>query len=174
MTYDIELERTEQGLTPGRSDADPGVGDVGPDIGHVDPDIGLPRLRLTGEQWAAWHRVVDRVSREFGPVGTERFPYSLMLETAGPPGRVQLDYYGDSATIEVPYRHSGPAALSVMELAYGIARVVEDETGLTGHDHEVDQPTRTGDPARAAARMSGITDWAQSHLTQHLPPVSAT
>ncbi|WAL69119.1 hypothetical protein ORV05_15550 [Amycolatopsis cynarae] len=63
------------------------------------------------------------------------------------------------------YRYSGPAALEVMELAYRIARIVEEESGLTGHDFEVDQPTRTGDPAKAAARLSRISDWAQHHLS---------
>ncbi|MET8746153.1 hypothetical protein [Streptomyces sp. NPDC004728] len=52
-----------------------------------------------------------------------------------------------------------------MELAYRMARIVEDECGLIGHDFEVDQPTRTGDPVKAVFRMSGVSDWAQHHLT---------
>ncbi|MGW0537419.1 hypothetical protein [Streptomyces sp. NPDC003032] len=52
-----------------------------------------------------------------------------------------------------------------MELAYRIARIVEDESGLTGHDFEVGQPTRTGDPVKAAVRLSGVSDWAQHHLS---------
>ncbi|MGW1409008.1 hypothetical protein [Streptomyces sp. NPDC002403] len=78
---------------------------------------------------------------------------------------MQLDHCGDTAQIEVAYRHSGPAALEVMELAYRIARIVEDESDLTGHDFEVDQPIRTGDPARAAVRLSDVSDWAQHHLS---------
>lgn len=78
---------------------------------------------------------------------------------------MQLDYCGDTASIEVSYRYPGPAALEVMELACRVARIVEDESGLTGHDFEVDQPTRTGDPAEAAARLSGVSAWARHHLS---------
>ncbi|MCM2393874.1 hypothetical protein [Streptomyces albipurpureus] len=55
--------------------------------------------------------------------------------------------------------------MAVTELAYRIACIVEEETGLTGHDFEVEQPNRTGDPVRAAARPSGASDWAQQHST---------
>ncbi|MEK0096969.1 hypothetical protein WDA79_00335 [Streptomyces sp. A475] len=50
------------------------------------------------------------------------------------------------------------------ELAYRVARIVEDESGLTGHDFEVDQPTRTGAPAKAAARLSSVSDWGTPSL----------
>lgn len=131
-----------------------------------DPDADLPQLRPTDAQRDEWDRILGRVSRDVGPVESEEFPYSLTLETVGPPGRVQLDYCGDTAHIEVAYHHSGPAALEVMELAYRIACIVEDESGLTGHDFEVGQPTRTGDPVKAAVRLSGVSDWAQHRLSQ--------
>ena len=50
-------------------------------------------------------------------------------------------------------------------MVYRIARIVEEESDLTGHDFEVDQPTRTGDPIKAAARLTGVSDWAQHHLS---------
>ncbi|MGR4853931.1 hypothetical protein [Streptomyces sp. LARHCF252] len=157
MTYDIMLVRVQPGLTLqqtlDRLNAD------------FDPDADLPLLRLTQAQRNEWDRILRRVSRDIDPVVSEEYLYSLTLETVGPPGRVQLDYCGDTAHIEVAYRHSGPAALEVMELAYRIARIVEDESGLTGHDFEVDQPTRTGDPVKAAARLSGVSGWAQHHLS---------
>ncbi|MFZ3492409.1 hypothetical protein ACODT5_04065 [Streptomyces sp. 5.8] len=159
MTYDIILVRVQPGLTLqgtlDRLNAD------------FDPDADLPLLRLTDAQRNEWDRILGRVSRDIGPVESAEYLYSLTLETVGPPGRVQLDYCGDTAHIEVAYRHSGPAALEVMEvmeMAYRIARIVEDETSLTGHDFEVDQSTRTGDPAKAALRLSGVSDWARHHL----------
>jgi hypothetical protein len=156
VTYDIMLVRVRPGLTLQET------------LDHVnmdfDPDADLPQLRLTHGQRNEWDRILRRVSRDIGPVESEEYLYSLTLETIGPPGRVQLDYCGDTAHIEVAYRHSGPAASGVMELAYRIARIVEDESGLTGHDFEVDQPTRTGDPVKAATRLSGVSDWAQRHL----------
>ncbi|MBP2403059.1 hypothetical protein [Streptomyces syringium] len=157
MTYDITLVRVRPGLTLqetlDRLNAD------------FDPDADLPLLRLTDAQRAEWGRILERVSREVGSVESEEYLYSLTLETVGPPGRVQFDYCGDTANIEVAYRHSGPAALAVMERAYRIARIVEEESGLTGHDFEVDQPTWSGDPVKAAARLSGVSGWAQQHLS---------
>ncbi|MEU5323788.1 hypothetical protein AB0G67_44695 [Streptomyces sp. NPDC021056] len=157
MTYDIMLVRVQPGLTLQETLDRLNVG--------FDPDAGLPLLRLTDAQRDEWDRILGRVRRDIGSVESEEYLYSLTLETVGPPGRVQLDYCGDTAHIEVAYRHSGPAALAVMELAYRIAHIVEDESDLTGHDFEVGQPTRDGDPVKAAARLSGVSDWAQHHLS---------
>ncbi|TGN79472.1 hypothetical protein E5083_07550 [Streptomyces bauhiniae] len=157
MSYDITLVRVQPGLTLqetlDRLNAD------------FDPDGDLPPLRLTRAQRNEWGRILRRVSRDIGPVESEEYLYSLTLETVGPPGRVQLDYCGDTGHIEVAYRHAGPATSEVMKLAYRIARIVEEESSLTGHDFEVDQPTRTGDPAIAAARLSSVSEWTQHHLS---------
>ncbi|MEU3836242.1 hypothetical protein [Streptomyces microflavus] len=157
MTYDIMLVRIPADSTlhetVARLDAD------------FAPDADLPLLRLTDGQRAAWDRILDRVSGEVGAVESVEYPYSLMFETVGPPGRVQFDYYGDTANVEVAYRHAGAGASAVMELAYRIARIAEEESGLTGYDFEVDQPVRTGDPAKAAARLGAVSDWAQQHLS---------
>ncbi|MFB6678967.1 hypothetical protein ACFCWG_42515 [Streptomyces sp. NPDC056390] len=157
MTYDIMLVRVQPGLTLQETLDRLNAG--------FDPDADLPLLRLTDAQRAEWDRILDRVSREIGSVESEEYRHGLTLETVGPPGRVQLDYCGDTANIEVAYRRWGPAALAVMELAYRIAHIVEEETGLTGHDFEVGQPTRTGSPVKAAARLSGVSDWAHQHLS---------
>ncbi|MEU0759134.1 hypothetical protein ABZ351_05535 [Streptomyces microflavus] len=157
MTYDIMLVRIPADSTlhetVARLDAD------------FDPDADLPLLRLTDGQRAAWDRILDRVSGEIGAVESVEYLYSLMFETVGPPGRVQFDYCGDTAVVEVAYHHSGAGASAVMELAYRIARIAEEESGLTGYDFEVDQPVRTGDPAKAAARLGAVSDWAQHHLS---------
>ncbi|MER6910425.1 hypothetical protein ABT354_01930 [Streptomyces sp. NPDC000594] len=129
-----------------------------------DPDADPDPLRLTDGERAGWDRLLDRVTREIGPVEPQEYPYSLSFWSDGPHGSVLFQYYGNTAAIEIPYRWSGPAALPVMELAYRIARLAEDECGLTGHDFEVDQPTRTGDPVRAATLFGGVTDWAHRHI----------
>ncbi|MYR94350.1 hypothetical protein GTY67_08050 [Streptomyces sp. SID8374] len=157
MTYDIMLVRI-----PADSTLHEAVDRLN---AGFDPDADLPLLRLTDAQRAAWDRILDRVSGEVGAVGSAEYLYSLTFETVGPPGRVQFDYCGDTAGIEVAYRYSGADASAVMEVAYRIARIAEEESGLTGYDFEVDQPTRTGDPAKAAARLSGVSDWAQHHLS---------
>lgn len=61
-------------------------------------------MNLTGEQRADGDRLLQRILREVGPVTTEEFPYSLTLWRDGPAGHLQLDYDGDSAHIEIPYR----------------------------------------------------------------------
>ncbi|MGX1541946.1 hypothetical protein [Streptomyces adustus] len=156
MTYDISFVRVRPGLTLQETldllNAD------------FDYDAELPVYRPSAGERAEWNRILDRVSRDIGSVETAEYLYSLTLETVGPPGRVQLDYCGDTANIEVAYGRSGPEALALMEQAYRVARIVEEESGLTGHDFEVGQPTRTGDPAKAADRLSRVSDWMQSQF----------
>ncbi|MCX5399032.1 hypothetical protein [Streptomyces sp. NBC_00102] len=156
MTYDITLVRVEPGLTLHEALDRINTG--------YDPDAEPTPYRPTDAHRDEWARILERVAREVGPVESEEYPYGLTLETVGPPGRVQLDHCGDTAHIEVAHHHAGAAASAVMDVAYRIARIVEDESGMTGHDFEVDQPTRTGDPARAAARLSGVSVWAQAEL----------
>ncbi|ANW18900.1 hypothetical protein [Streptomyces clavuligerus] len=149
MTYDISLVQVGPGEGSAREALERQVAGMG-------PDAELEPLRLSGQERDAWERVLLRVGREIAPVEPEEFPYSLGFWYQGPLGTVHCSYYGDSADIEVPYRYAGAEALAVMELAYRVAHVIEEECGLTGHDFEVDQPTRTGDPARAAARLGGV------------------
>ncbi|MFF4249004.1 hypothetical protein ACFYY2_31700 [Streptomyces sp. NPDC001822] len=51
------------------------------------------------------------MSRGIGVVTTAEFPYSLTLWRDGAAGHLQLDYDGDSASIENPYRYPGNKAL---------------------------------------------------------------
>ncbi len=127
-------------------------------------DAELPEFHPTTAQRAEWEQIVTRVSREISPVGTAQYPRCLTLDTVGLPWRVQLDHYGDSADIEVAYTHTGIAARAVAEAAYLIARVVEEETGMVGHDFEVDQPTMSGDPALAAARLGAVNAWIRGQF----------
>ncbi|WP_369215626.1 hypothetical protein [Streptomyces flavofungini] len=79
---------------------------------------------------------------------------------------MRLDCSADQGGIEVAHHYAGPGARAVLDLAYRVARVVEEESGLTGHDFEVDQPTLTGDPRRAAARLGGVSDWVRRELVR--------
>nr|WP_223245032.1 hypothetical protein [Streptomyces sp. CBMA156] len=130
-----------------------------------DPEAEPAPMNLTGDQRAVWDRLTQRISREVGPITSEEYLYSLTLWRDGPAGYLQLDYAGDSASVEIPYRYPGQAALPIMAEAYRIARMVEEECGLEGYDAEVDQPIRTGDVDTAAARLGGISRWAHGHLT---------
>ncbi|MCG7524778.1 hypothetical protein MHW47_10050 [Streptomyces sp. OfavH-34-F] len=157
MTYDIVFLR----VFPGRT-FDETLEEIN---SAYDPDADLKPMSLTRDQRAAWDRLIQRMSREVGPVTTEEYPYSLTLWRDGPAGHLQLDYAGDSANIEIPYRYPGQQARPIMAEAYQIARMIEEESGLEGYDYEVDQPVRTGDSDVAAVKLGGIARWAQEHLT---------
>ncbi|WP_326815898.1 hypothetical protein OIE61_42245 [Streptomyces sp. NBC_01762] len=157
MTYDILFLR----VLPGRT-FDETLDEIN---SAYDPDAELKPMNLTGEQRADWDRLMQRILREVGPVTTEEFPYSLTLWRDGPAGHLQLDYDGDSANVEIPYRYPESEALPIMAEAYRIGRMVEEECGLEGYDYEVEQPVRTGDIDVAAARLGGIARWAQETLT---------
>lgn len=86
------------------------------------PDADVRPMTVTGDELGVWDRLVQRISREVGPVTTEDYPYSLTLWRDGPAGHLQLDYLSDSASIEIPYRYPGQRALPIMAEAYRIAR----------------------------------------------------
>ncbi|WP_438292331.1 hypothetical protein [Streptomyces sp. HUAS TT7] len=157
MAYDIMFLR----VPPGRT-FDEALTEAN---SAYDPDADLKPMDLTGEQRAAWDRFVQRTEREIGPVTTQEYPYSLTLWRDGPAGWLQPAYAGDSADIEIPYRYPGREALPIMAEAYRIGRMAEEEFGIEGYDHEVDQPVRTGDVSLAAARLGGVARWAQETLT---------
>ncbi|WP_042374527.1 hypothetical protein [Streptacidiphilus neutrinimicus] len=157
MTYDIYFLRVEPGRT-----FDETMQEVN---SAYDPEAEPDPMNLTGDQRAVWDRLTQRISREVGPITSEEYLYSLTLWRDGPAGHLQLDYAGDSASIEISYRYPGQAALPIMAEAYRIARMVEEECGLEGYDAEVDQSIRTGEVDVAAAKLGGVSHWAHSHLT---------
>ncbi|MEU2869509.1 hypothetical protein ABZ769_09910 [Streptomyces olivoreticuli] len=159
MTYDIDFMR----LQPGRTFQET-LDEINAAF-DPDADIELVPMDLTGEQRAVWDRIVRRISREVGPVTTGEFRYSLTLWRDGPVGRLQLNYDGNSASVQIPYRYSGEAALPIVEEAYRIARVVEQESGLVGHDFQTDRPVGDGAVEAAAADLGGIAGWVAENLT---------
>jgi len=148
VTYDILFRQ----VLPGRT-----VEETLEEINSAyDPDAASQPMNLTGDQRAVWNKIVQRISREIGPVTTEEYLYSLTLCRDGPAGRLQLDYEGDSASIYIPYRYPRQAALTTM---------AEEESSLEGYDAEVEQSIRTGDIDIAAAKLGAVSRWAQDHLT---------
>ncbi|MEU8698829.1 hypothetical protein AB0C61_14340 [Streptomyces sp. NPDC048680] len=157
MTYDLLFIRRRSGMTLLEAFDERAAG--------YDPDAELALMSVNEEQRAVWERIMQRITTSIGPVTSEEYPYSLTLWRDGAAGHLQLDYDGDSASVEIPYRYSGEGALSMATEAYRIAHIVEEESGLTGFDFQTDRPTTPGDVRRAAARLGGITDWAQENLT---------
>jgi len=130
-----------------------------------DPDAESAPVLLTAAQRAAWERILQRVTAEVGPVTSQEYLYSLTLWRDGSAGRLQMDYVGDSADIEIPYGYPGKAALPIIAEAYRVAHIVEEATGLEGFDGQTEQPIAVGDIEAAAAKLAGIARWAQDNLT---------
>lgn len=147
MTYDISL------FAPGRE------GDR--------PSDELPPLQVTDDQLAAWRRIVARVQEEVGTATEDRYPTHLELWLHDPV--MQLCYEGSSASVEVPYRYTmTPAsAHTAIATAYALARIVADETGMRGHDYEVNQPIQTADLSRAVARYRGVGHRVRALVEEH-------
>jgi hypothetical protein len=125
--YRIRFVRPE----PGRS-LDETLQDVD---AKLDSRAKSKPLRLTPQQRAAWDRVVQRVTGELGPASCEEFPSDLVLRRDGPSGHLDLEYRGDSASMDVDYLQSGRlASPAILTEAYSIAAIVEQETGLAGYD----------------------------------------
>lgn len=164
VTYDITFVRLQPGLTLLES--------LEERAARYDPEAEPERMHLTEQQRAVWDRIVQRITLELGPVTCEEYLYSLTLCRDGPAGYLQLDYNGQSADIEIPYRYPDASALPIITEAYRIAAIVEQESGLTGFDGQTDQATATGDITHAAAKLGSVARWAQDNLTQHIPPVS--
>jgi hypothetical protein len=157
VTYDITFARRRPGRTLLETLEDR--------TAEYDPDAELVPMRLTTAQRAAWERILQRVTAEIGPVTSQEYLYSLTLWRDGPAGHLQLDYAGESADIEIPYRYPGKAALPIAAEAYRIAHIVEEATGLEGFDGQTEQPTAIGDIETAAAKLGGTSRWAQDNLT---------
>ncbi len=157
MTYDIMFLRVSPGYTFQET--------LDRINAAYDPDADPEPMNPTSEDRLAWERITHRVSGEIGPVAVEEFPYSLTMDRSGPRGHFLLDYSGDSATIAIPYRYADSLALPIMTEAYHVAHILEDESGLEGYDAEVGQPVRGGDIEKAAARLGGVTQWAQDNLS---------
>ncbi|MFC8721040.1 hypothetical protein [Kitasatospora sp. NPDC057198] len=154
MTYEISFWRVPEGSTPEAVQAeqnaayDAWAAETGGDDCHPHS--------VTEDRRADWERLLRRITAEIGPGEAAEYPSRLEFWRYGPDGVFQLLYTGDGASIEIPYRYPGGAALPITTEAYRAARMVEEELGLLGHDHEVDQPVRTGDPRKAAARLGGV------------------
>ncbi|SDM68909.1 hypothetical protein SAMN05216259_101189 [Actinacidiphila guanduensis] len=157
VTYDIIFARRRPGLTLLETLEDRAA--------EHDPDAEPVPLLLTTAQRAAWELILRRVTAEVGPVTSQEYLYSLTLWRDGPAGHLQLDYAGDSADIEIPYRYPGKAALPIIAEAYRVAGIVEEATGLEGFDGQTEQPIAVGDIEAAAAKLAGFARWAQDNLT---------
>jgi hypothetical protein len=85
---------------------------------------------------AAWTAILAAARLLLGDVDVERDDDSF--ELVHEPTGIQASYDGAAAAISVPYRYTGPDARAVVAQIYALGRAVEDATGLSGYDHQLD------------------------------------
>jgi hypothetical protein len=111
---------------------------------------------LSAEMLDAWDRIVPQTRVIFGDLSV--FEGGDSLELTHSSSGLQLSIYGNEISITIPYWHTGDGASSVLALAYKLAAVIENETGLQGYDPQVGTPLSELSPPDAINLMSGVTD----------------
>lgn len=126
MTYDLYVLRVE----PGQDWQDALADQVG---GGDEPE--WPPAELEAGELRAWHRIVERVHSEVGPVTGECTATRAELALEEP--SVRLDYFSDHAAVKIPFGYSGAAALRALHHGYRIAGIVADETNTVAVDPRI-------------------------------------
>jgi hypothetical protein len=85
---------------------------------------------------AAWAAILGVARDLLGDVDVHRDDDGFLL-THEPSG-IQASYDGAAAAISVPYRYTGPDARAVVAQIYALGRAVEEATGLSGYDPQLD------------------------------------
>ena len=96
-----------------------------------DDHIGTPDSQ-------AWGRIVAAARQVLGDVEVHDGGgwYELDHEPTG----IQVNLSADSADLTVPYWYAGADAARIVEAIYRLGQAVEEHTGLTGYDPQVERP----------------------------------
>jgi hypothetical protein len=86
----------------------------------------------------AWAGIVDDARRILGEI--ELHEGGEYFELDHEPTGIQLSLYAGEAAITVPYWYSGEQARLIVGTLYQLAAVIEEHTGLSGYDSQVDLP----------------------------------
>jgi hypothetical protein len=105
----------------------------------------------------AWKRIVHRV-REFLPEVVDE-DNELGDEVTA----IQVLCTADEASVQVPYWHTGAMARHVVATMYRIGAVIEEETGLTGFDPQIDQPIAEASVDDAVTAFGVVTAMFEKH-----------
>ena len=100
------------------------------DVGDEETD-GAPDTQV-------WARIVDDARQILGDINLHAGGDYLELDHE--PTGIQLSLYANEAAITVPYWYSGADAQEIVRTLYRLAAVVEEHTGFSGYDPQVDLP----------------------------------
>lgn len=95
---------------------------------------------LTQVELEQWERILPHAKSILGEI--EEFTGESKRELSHPATGLQLSIFPGEISITVPYWQSDEDSVAVMEKVYGLARAVEDETGLEGYDPQLREPVR--------------------------------
>ncbi|MEU9047864.1 MULTISPECIES: hypothetical protein [unclassified Kitasatospora] len=116
-------------------------------------DPGVP-----DELARAWRRIVPRALEILGEAQAEETERWREIRHAG--SGLQLSVYGGDVSMQIPYGHEGEQADTFMALAYRLAALVTEETGLTAVDPQtgatIASPQPAAGPQTASAQAAGI------------------
>ena len=145
MSYDLIFAR----LAPGQTWQD-----------HVNADGDPDELDLADERPLdsdAWKRIVQRV-REILPEVVDEGDELGDEMTA-----IQVLCTAGQASVQVPYWHTGAMARHVVTTMYRISAIIEEETGLTGFDPQVEQPIANASVDDAVTAFTTVAQTFAEH-----------
>ena len=103
---------------------------------------------------AAWERIEAAARQILGEVTvhrSERF-CELDHEATG----IQVSLYAGEAAITVPYWYVGAEAAAVVERIYALGRAVEEATGYSGYDPQLELPLAEAAADQAVAAFDAV------------------
>ncbi|MFB7473561.1 hypothetical protein [Kitasatospora sp. NPDC056184] len=109
----------------------------------------------------AWQRITPRALELLGDaeVGAK----ASWLGIGHDPSGLQLSAYGAHVSMSVPYWHRGEQAERVMALVYGLAGIVEEETGLSAYDPQTGDLLTASRAPEATAMMNDTATWLEHY-----------
>ncbi|MFE6868167.1 hypothetical protein ACFVFS_16580 [Kitasatospora sp. NPDC057692] len=109
----------------------------------------------------AWQRITPRALALLGDAETGA--NEAWLGIGHTPSGLQLSAYGANVLMTVPYWHRGEQAERVMALVYGLAAIVEEETGLSAYDPQTGDLLTASRAPEATAMMNDTAAWLERY-----------
>ncbi|MFD6907308.1 hypothetical protein [Streptomyces sp. NPDC060077] len=105
----------------------------------------------------AWDRIVPQARALLGGVDVTEYEQESRDLSHSDTG-IHLSVFGDEVSITVPYWHAGNDAAGVLGKVFTLSAIVEEETGLTAYDPQVDRPLADASPQCVIGLMSRTTE----------------
>lgn len=111
---------------------------------------------IPAELLEAWQRIVPQARALLDDVDITEYEQESRDLSHSDTG-IDLSVFGDEVSITVPYWHNGDGAARVLAKLFALCALVEQETGLTAYDPQVEMPLADTSPHQAMSIMSSVT-----------------